>query len=421
MVSTAAFFKVPLATIYWSVALLGSVVTIALTHSTTVHALTAGGALLLVGSCRGLLIWSQSRKLRAVHSAITNSVWGRPLERHSRDPFDLLLSACDAMLDGLADYHAERTASVDLITRALACENEEQLIRVLKRSLRKVFLRDAGAIYFAGDGREQYRRVLSWRMGGGERGNAAPVCFSISVRDGADQILALYPHSRSMDAQGRLFEHKRLLAESMARQIGLALSNLELRARLEAHSIRDALTGLHNRRYFDEAAGHELATAQRNATPLAVALLDVDHFKRFNDQHGHRAGDAVLRDIGALLRKHTRKSDILCRYGGEEFVLLLPNATVAQARARAEALLAAARAEHVHHEDLLLGPVTLSAGVAAWPADGSTLDAVVEAADAALYQAKRDGRDRVATPIVSNPIVGGDRHLDRGSAPTIDC
>ncbi|MCU1278568.1 MAG: diguanylate cyclase with and sensor [bacterium] len=404
MVSTAAFFKLRLATIYWSTAVVGSVATIMLTRSTAVHALAAGAALMLVGVCRGLLIWSQSRKLRTVHSAITNSVWGRPLQRHSSDPFELLLSACDAMLDGLADYHAERTASVDLLSRMLACENEEQLIRVLKRSLRKVFLRDAGAVYFAGDGREQYRRVLSWRMGGSERGSTAPVCFTITMRDRPGEILALYPHPRSMDAQGRLFEHKRLLAEAMARQIGLALSNLQLRARLEAHSVRDALTGLHNRRYFDEGAAHELATAQRNRTPLAVALLDVDHFKRFNDQHGHRAGDAVLRDIGALLQKHTRKSDVLCRYGGEEFVLLLPNASVAQARVRAEALLAAARDEYVRHEGVLLGPVTLSAGIAAWPVNGSTLDAVVEAADAALYQAKRDGRDRVATASVADEL-----------------
>jgi diguanylate cyclase (GGDEF)-like protein len=138
----------------------------------------------------------------------------------------------------------------------------------------------------------------------------------------------------------------------------------------------------------------EIEVARRNGAPLAMALFDIDHFKRINDEHGHRTGDAVLRQIARLLLNNTRKSDILCRFGGEEFVLLMPNATVEQAHSRAEAVLAIARAHLVAHEGKSIRTVTLSAGIAAWVRTDADFATVLEAADAALYAAKHAGRDR---------------------------
>ncbi|HSS47127.1 MAG TPA: diguanylate cyclase, partial [Burkholderiales bacterium] len=125
-----------------------------------------------------------------------------------------------------------------------------------------------------------------------------------------------------------------LLAATFADQIALAIANLRLRDSLRQQSIHDPLTGLHNRRYLEEALTRELARAERKKTPLAVIILDVDHFKRFNDTFGHEAGDAVLRSLAQLIGRQIRGSDVACRFGGEEFVLVLPEADLNIARQR---------------------------------------------------------------------------------------
>jgi diguanylate cyclase (GGDEF)-like protein len=125
-------------------------------------------------------------------------------------------------------------------------------------------------------------------------------------------------------------------AERVAEQIGLAVANLRLRDSLRDQATRDGLTGLFNRRFFEEAAERELSRAKRHQRPLVFMVLDVDHFKRFNDTYGHDAGDYLLREVGQLLRRSVRQSDFACRYGGEEFVLILPESPVESALERAD-------------------------------------------------------------------------------------
>ncbi|MCB9560107.1 MAG: PAS domain S-box protein [Kofleriaceae bacterium] len=167
-----------------------------------------------------------------------------------------------------------------------------------------------------------------------------------------------------------------------------------LQAQLHDQAIRDPLTGLYNRRYLAETLDRELARATRTGDAVAIAIFDADHFKRINDTHGHRAGDEVLRALGAILRAGTRRSDVACRYGGEEFVLLMPGATVEAAVTRVETLRAQVAALAIVHDGRTIR-VTLSAGVAAFPTDAGDGDALLHAADAALYAAKDAGRDRV--------------------------
>jgi diguanylate cyclase (GGDEF)-like protein len=183
--------------------------------------------------------------------------------------------------------------------------------------------------------------------------------------------------------------------QMLAETIALALANLRLRETLRNQSIRDPLTGLFNRRYLDESLDLDVARSARAGGALGVIMLDVDHFKRFNDLHGHDAGDAVLQEMGKLLSQHVRKGDVACRYGGEEFVLVLPGATAEQARARAETLRAAAQAMTLSHKGQALGAVTVSLGVAAFPDHGNDPKVILTAADAALYAAKRAGRNRI--------------------------
>jgi len=170
---------------------------------------------------------------------------------------------------------------------------------------------------------------------------------------------------------------------------------LESEARLRELSVRDPLTGLFNRRYLEEALVIEMIRAARKQYPIGIIMADIDHFKRFNDTHGHAAGDAVLIQIASLLRTQVRSSDITCRYGGEEFILILPEASREITQMRAEQICEGARHLHVQYGGLTLDAVTLSLGVAVFPDHGSTHDTLLGAADSALYRAKRDGRDRV--------------------------
>jgi len=205
------------------------------------------------------------------------------------------------------------------------------------------------------------------------------------------------PHELSQpeETRQRLMESRQRLALAVAGHVALALANLKLRETLRLQSIRDPLTGLFNRRYMRESLERELRRAARNVRPLAVIMLDIDHFKRFNDTFGHEAGDVLLRALGSFLQRRTRGEDIGCRYGGDEFTLLLMDAPLEVARQRAEQLREAFKHLNTPYGEQILGPATLSAGVAVFPEHGSTGEDLLRAADQALYRAKAKGRDRV--------------------------
>lgn len=183
------------------------------------------------------------------------------------------------------------------------------------------------------------------------------------------------------------------LAKRVAELYALSLANIRLRARLRRQSIRDTLTGLYNRRHMEDALRREVARARRRETQVGVILLDVDHFKQFNDLHGHDAGDEVLRILGSYLNDMTRSEDIACRYGGEELLVILPDCDIENAAQRAEELRAGIEKLVVHYGGNALH-VTASLGVAAFPDHGNSPAVVVAAADSALYRAKGSGRNR---------------------------
>ena len=185
------------------------------------------------------------------------------------------------------------------------------------------------------------------------------------------------------------------LAVTVGEAVKLSLSNLRLREKLREQATHDPLTGLFNRRYLDESLSRELHQARRRNSPLCVAMLDLDHFKRFNDSFGHEAGDSLLRALGQVLREKLRKSDILCRYGGEEFVLVLPDSSLANAWKRVEQIRVLVRELQIRHGEQLVGMMTVSAGIAGAYEHGFTAEELLRAADEALYAAKQAGRDRV--------------------------
>jgi len=164
---------------------------------------------------------------------------------------------------------------------------------------------------------------------------------------------------------------------------------------LQEQAISDPLTGLYNRRYLNEFLERELVRSDRNAATVAVILLDLDHFKRVNDSFGHEAGDLVLGAVGALLRSKVRGSDIACRYGGEEFALILPQTGLEAAVKRAEDIRLAISSLVLSHEGRRLGKVAASFGIALFPEHSHDADGLMRVADIALYAAKGAGRDRV--------------------------
>ncbi|MBU2098220.1 MAG: diguanylate cyclase, partial [Gammaproteobacteria bacterium] len=187
----------------------------------------------------------------------------------------------------------------------------------------------------------------------------------------------------------------RTRAELMATHTSAALASVTLREALRQQSIRDPLTGLYNRRYLEEAMERELLRARRNKAGLCVLMVDIDHFKQFNDTHGHQAGDLLLKEFGEYLRRHVRAEDIACRYGGEEFLIAMPGTDSNEARERAEMLRQNLISLKVHFQGTTLPTVTASFGAAIFPAHGDDRDALIRSADAALYLAKRKGRNRV--------------------------
>ena len=191
------------------------------------------------------------------------------------------------------------------------------------------------------------------------------------------------------------------VASTFMENLALALSNFRLREMLQVQSIRDPLTGLFNRRYMDEALERELKRSIRNERPLGLMMIDVDHFKNWNDAHGHEAGDTLIRELARLLEYQTRGEDIAARYGGDEFLVVLPETSLETTTARAHELQRAMRGISVRHHGRTLGNVTVTIGVAAYPDDANEIHALVRAADTAMYTAKRAGRDQVGT---SSPL-----------------
>jgi len=215
------------------------------------------------------------------------------------------------------------------------------------------------------------------------------LCVPIIAHGAALGIIVL------VDVGDDRWEQSRELAALFADQVGLALANINLREALRVESIRDPLTSLFNRRYMEESLDREIDRAHRLGTSIGILMIDLDHFKQLNDSRGHQAGDTVLRSVGEILTSASRGEDIPCRYGGEEFVLIMPGADIELAASRAEQIRLALSNSRWTLDGQELEAVTLSAGVSVYPRHGSTAAELIGSADRSLFAAKAAGRDQV--------------------------
>lgn len=336
--------------------------------------------------------------------------------------------------NGLERQRLEQERDADRLMRDLlsrmtqrlqGCDNSMDLVEVVRRFAPEIAPNFPGRLYMLDPRRNGMRQACDWlsptgsvsefpssacwalRRGQTHRPAGAMVdipcehlggktllstiCVPLTAQ--GESIGLLYfeePQSMAAEAIVRIEIYLEMLAEN----IGLALANLRLRDALREMAMADALTGLANRRRFDAAIEEEIALCERAGSPLACLMIDIDHFKRFNDAHGHDAGDAVLRAVGSVLNDSLREDGCAFRLGGEEFVLLMPGFTLDQAIARAAQIqnrIRQLRVEHRHHE---LGPVTASFGLAAFPEHGEA-KTLVQTADAALLRAKSQGRNQI--------------------------
>jgi len=308
------------------------------------------------------------------------------------------------------------------------CRDLDEAINVIERALPPLLPDMSGALALINASRNIVEARMHWGVRGSELGdavfapddcwalrrsqqhpgagdNTAPLCPHLAQAGvTADHSLCLPLNSQgqvlgvlSLCEQQPFTSEMRRVAATAADQLALALANLQLQASLRTQSIRDPLTNLFNRRYLEASMPRELLRAERRKGGLSVLMFDLDHFKRYNDTQGHDAGDALLGAFGALLAQSSRGEDMPCRFGGEEFTLVLTDADHAHALARAEAIRKATSELVVHYRAGTLPPATVSIGVASYPEHGGTPEVLLRMADQALYRAKQLGRNTVAS------------------------
>lgn len=336
----------------------------------------------------------------------------------------------EAWVDELEQRTREMTMLNEMGDILRACLTTEEAYNVIVRTAQQIFPAKVGALYVIAASRNTVEAVAVWGESELAENTFSPSeCWALRrgrthwVENSTSGLICKHIHHPSPDgslcipmmAQSeaigvlhliqpdniKMTESKQRMAVTMSEHIGMALSNLRLHETLRSQSIRDPLTELFNRRFMEESLELEIRRATRNKRPLGMIMIDLDNFKYFNDNFGHEAGDLLLKELGALLKSNIRAEDIACRYGGEEFTLILPEGTEVVTHQRAEFYRDAIQKLDVRFRGRQLGRVTASMGVAIFPEHGRTAKALVEAADKALYESKHAGRDRVT-------LAGGD-------------
>ena len=320
-----------------------------------------------------------------------------------------------------------------------SCQTTGETFAVIAHYVPKFFPADAGAVYIADAAAPLLTVVTSWGQPAPAAASFPPddcwavrsgrlylvgqdlsgppckhvdgatpvnhyLCIPLMAQGKSQGILHVrFQDSASPAVVGDVREAKVRLAVAIAENLALGLANVKLRETLHNQAIRDPLTGLHNRRYLEETLARELHDPQSQKAPLGIVMLDLDNFKQFNQTFGPGAGDALLNALATLVKDNIREADVACRYGGEEFLIFMPETPLATARQLAETLRRAVKELRLAYQGRVLPCPSISLGVAAYPDHGATAEEVIAAAHAALHGAKQSGRDRTEVAAASPP------------------
>lgn len=338
------------------------------------------------------------------------------------------LREANERLQGWAQELEQRNTEISLLGQMgellQSCNTTEEAYLVIRQSIQKLFTSDSGALFLFNNSRTLVEAAALWgdtppaemvfapddcwalrrgRIHGLAEIQSGFQCRHVEAQKTAYLCVPLVAQGEAIgifhvllgSSDPKQREAKQNLALRVSDHLGLALAKLKLQETLQNLSVRDPLTGLFNRRYMEESMERELRRAERQGKQVGVIMADIDHFKRFNDSFGHDAGDVLLKEVAKVMGQHVRGSDIACRYGGEEFAIIMTDVSPAITQQRAEQLREAVSNLRIYHGDRVLDPVTLSLGIAIFPEHGETHRALLQAADVALYQAKQSGRDQV--------------------------
>ncbi|MDA8413197.1 MAG: diguanylate cyclase [Desulfobacteraceae bacterium] len=399
----------------------------------------------------GTVVWVQDnirivsdeegkKQLRGVMVDVTH-------KKNAEEALNMLNRELQNSVHQLQQRNLEVSTFHELSEMFQLCREREEAYRIIGVAARKLFPEDSGAFYILDSSRNmlvlsntwgetvqheaQFSPETCWALRRGRNPRLStnnhlfcenigseinPRCFCIPMLSQGETIgvfhmvpscAATAPNEAGHDDN----EEKYQLAVSMTENVAMAVANLSLRESLRYLSIRDPLTGLFNRRYMEETLQRKLMFAERMKRTLGIIMIDLDHFKRFNDTHGHDAGDTLLREFGSFLLNNIREYDFACRYGGEEFICILPETTLEKTLERAEELRGNLKSFKAEHLGRPLEKFTFSAGVAVYPEHGATAAEIVKAADEALYLAKRKGRNRIVAAVVKGPPVEKEKLL----------
>ncbi len=327
----------------------------------------------------------------------------------------------------LEDRVIERTKDVrrlqNLGTLLSACNNTDETTEIIENLVPDLLPDVGGALAIFKSSRNAVDIIACW--GGTWKGDVSyspDSCWALRTGHmhphSEDQSAVVCPHLKTVEIEqtrclpmsahgeimgalhlvkekGEVTSEELQIASVLAEQISLAVANIKLRQSLRDQAIRDSLTGLYNRRFLMEMLQKEILRAKREKLQIAVLMIDIDHFKRFNDNFGHDAGDRVLTQVGSAMRDGIRGHDVACRYGGEEFTVVLPGASQEEAIEIADRLCDAVRNLKLVSDNNTLGTISISIGIAMYPAFGKDPEDLIKQADDALYAAKAAGRDRV--------------------------
>lgn len=356
-------------------------------------------------------------------SIFTLVFWSIRKETAKREETELSLK--DA-LDDMQRSTDDARAVSSMIDYLQSSQDTEEAYGIMAYALPHILKDTNGALFIYNENRNFLEQVATWGDYQGAKemtpeqcwalrrgrphqvlpGGSEPVCAHSGEHQQDSDVSVCFPMQAQGDSIGLFYLQsdsvssldirRRTLAHQISEQISLALSNLRLQSKLKNQSIRDPLTGLFNRRYLEETMQRELSRSKRKKEPLSILVLDIDHFKKYNDTMGHDAGDALLVHFTALLQQNTRKEDIVCRYGGEEFVVVLPSTAQETAWHLAEKFRLLVKEMQVTFNKTKIDGITVSIGVATFPEHGGTSADLISKADTALYFAKNNGRDQVA-------------------------
>ncbi|WP_133131236.1 diguanylate cyclase [Legionella yabuuchiae] len=327
----------------------------------------------------------------------------------------------------LENKNQQITLLVEMSDIMLACSSQKELAHVVEIYSTQLMKFASGYLYIMHPSRNYLEKILSWGTPLSQEQTFTPhecwgirlgrihqidkqhhtlVCEHIEDKENNNAMLCI-PLMAQNDIYGLLYleseeaalfedENQKLLIIAFSELIALALANVRLRENLRHQSVRDPLTGLYNRRYLDDFLSKLVNQSQRTESPISILMLDLDHFKKINDTFGHDAGDAVLKEVGQIIENSIRDGDIAARFGGEEFVVVLYDIDLESSRIRAEAIRKEVSQRQVKYGAQIIGPITISLGISAFPVDGNNPNDLLDAADKALYYSKNHGRNRVS-------------------------